>query len=190
MVRVTDKSETTIDHVYTTDAENIIEVNVPKYSISDHYPVCVTRKLNPKVLKYEHLNIEYRSFKNFNETEFIVDLARTPFYLVENLDDVDEATDLWYQLFLDNLDKHAPKKLRRVKTLQQPEWWDAEINSARMQRDYFHRIKDMCNYRVWRNKVSFLIEKAKERYYQKAVLNSKNIKTIWKYIKNLNPRVN
>ena len=61
--RVTDKSETTIDHVYTTAVENIIEVNVPKYSISDHYPVCVTRKLNPQVLKYEHLNIEYRSLK-------------------------------------------------------------------------------------------------------------------------------
>ncbi|VDI48434.1 Hypothetical predicted protein [Mytilus galloprovincialis] len=46
--RVTDKCATTIDHIYTTDVDHIIEVKVPSYAVSDHYPVCVTRKLNPK----------------------------------------------------------------------------------------------------------------------------------------------
>ncbi|VDI37991.1 Hypothetical predicted protein [Mytilus galloprovincialis] len=49
--RVTDKCATTIDHIYTTDVDHIIEVKVPSYAVSDHYPVCVTRKLNPKIIK-------------------------------------------------------------------------------------------------------------------------------------------
>ena len=42
--RVKEKSSTLIDHIYTNKPENITEVNVPFYSISDHYPVCATRK--------------------------------------------------------------------------------------------------------------------------------------------------
>ena len=42
--RVTDSSETIIDHVYSNVPDKIVSVSVPHYSISDHYPVCVTRK--------------------------------------------------------------------------------------------------------------------------------------------------
>ena len=120
--RVTDVSSTIIDHIYTTNVEHIIEVNVPICGLSDHYPVCVTRKLNPKLLKKEHLNIEYRSFKNFDQNLFTIDLANSPFHEVESFSDVDEAIAHWYKLFMNILDKHAPKKIRRVKHSQQPEW--------------------------------------------------------------------
>ena len=188
--RVTNKTETIIDHIYTSHVENIIEISVPYYSVSDHYPVCVTRKLNKKCLKNEHITIDYRSFKNFDENKFIIELANTNFQQIESLDNIDEATELWYKLFLEILDKYAPKKIKRVKTLQQPDWWNADITHARNQRDYFHRNKDMINYRLWRNEVSYLIEQAKEKYYQNAVSNCKDTKSIWKYIKNLNPRRN
>ncbi|VDI02188.1 Hypothetical predicted protein [Mytilus galloprovincialis] len=113
--RVTDKCATTIDHIYTTDVDHIIEVKVPSYAVSDHYPVCVTRKLNPKISKMEHLSIEYRSFKQFDKNKFIENLTNTPFYLIESIGDVDEAANYWYNLFLSTLDKHAPKKIKRVK---------------------------------------------------------------------------
>ena len=44
--RVTDSSKTIIDHDYSNVPDNIVSVSVPRYSISDHYPVCVTRKLS------------------------------------------------------------------------------------------------------------------------------------------------
>ena len=40
--RVTDTSETLIDHVYANVPCNITEHTVPHYSISDHFPICVT----------------------------------------------------------------------------------------------------------------------------------------------------
>ena len=46
----------------------------------------------------------------------------------------------------------------------------------------------MCNYRLWRNKVSCFIEQAKKKYFQNAVSNCRDSKTIWKYIRNLNPK--
>ena len=47
--RVTDTSSTIIDHVYTTEPGNITESFVPQYAISDHYPVCFTRKTNNEI---------------------------------------------------------------------------------------------------------------------------------------------
>ena len=44
--RITDTSETLIDHAYSNIPENIVSVTVPHYSVSDHYPVCVTRKVS------------------------------------------------------------------------------------------------------------------------------------------------
>ena len=42
--RIKQYSSTLIDHVYTTNPENISECYVPSYSISDHFPVCFSRK--------------------------------------------------------------------------------------------------------------------------------------------------
>ena len=73
--RITQYSLTLIDHVYTTNPENISECYVSSYSISDHFPVCFSRKTNCKISKNEHITTTYRSFKNFNETHFLQDLA-------------------------------------------------------------------------------------------------------------------
>ena len=53
--RITRSSSTLIDHVYTTNTETIVECFVPSYSISDHFPVCFTRKASCKVPKHEHI---------------------------------------------------------------------------------------------------------------------------------------
>ena len=71
--RITPYSSTLIDHVFTTNPENISKYYVPSYSISDHFPVCFSRKTNRKILKNEHITTTYRSFKNFTETQFFKD---------------------------------------------------------------------------------------------------------------------
>ena len=60
--RVTGTSSTLIDHAYSNRAENIIDVYVPCYAISDHYPVCLTRKLSHcKASEQGHKTITYRA---------------------------------------------------------------------------------------------------------------------------------
>ncbi len=41
---VSDRTETLIDHVYTTHSDRIINIKVPIYGLTDHYPVCFIHK--------------------------------------------------------------------------------------------------------------------------------------------------
>ena len=44
--RITDHSETLIDHIYCNSLSNVLSTKVPILGLSDHFPVFVTRKLN------------------------------------------------------------------------------------------------------------------------------------------------
>ena len=72
--RVTQSKATLIDDVITTDPENIIECFTSNLSISDHYPVCFTRKVNCKIHKSSHITASYRCFKHFDEPFFLNEL--------------------------------------------------------------------------------------------------------------------
>ena len=62
--RVTDTTATLIDHVFTNYCENIINVTVPVYAISDHYPVCLTRKITKTVTKVLYINLSHTETQN------------------------------------------------------------------------------------------------------------------------------
>ena len=76
--RVAPNSKTLIDHIYTSHEDNIASVSVSKQTISDHYAVFGNRKQNHVVHKYSHQTITYRSFKHFDQQEFIDDLSKIP----------------------------------------------------------------------------------------------------------------
>ena len=52
--RITPSTATIIDHIYTSNPENVVECFVPSYAVSDHFPVCFTRKINGKISKTEY----------------------------------------------------------------------------------------------------------------------------------------
>ncbi len=82
--RVTDISSTLIDHAYSNRPENITNVFIPAYSISDHYPVCLTRRHKNANNKGPcHNVISYRSTKEFNENSFMQDLSMQPWSVIE-----------------------------------------------------------------------------------------------------------
>ena len=49
--RVTKSSSTLLDHAYSNIPENIDFISVPKYSVSDHYPICISHKRGLKKKK-------------------------------------------------------------------------------------------------------------------------------------------
>jgi hypothetical protein len=61
--RVTKTSSTLVNHVYSNHPENIDFISDPKYSISDHYPICISHKRELKKKKQFHDHITYRSMK-------------------------------------------------------------------------------------------------------------------------------
>ena len=125
--RVTLSTSSLLDHIYTNREDNIVSVRVPKLGISDHYAVFCNRKINQSFKTQAHNTITYRSFKHFNETEFLRDLFLVKWDSLAALENVDVILDKWYSLFLDIINKHAPLKTHRVKNIIQPDWITAEI---------------------------------------------------------------
>ena len=107
--RVTPISSTCIDLVLTSHPDNITVSNVIPLGLSDHSMVLVNRKTNvhikvpPKVSKL-------RNFKNFDENQFLSELFDMPWEHVQDTDDIDEAWDIWEQMFNEACDRNSPKK--------------------------------------------------------------------------------
>ena len=188
--RITQYSSTLIDHVYTTNPENISECYVPSYSISDHFPVCFSRKTNCKISKNEHITTTYRSFKNFNETHFLQDLATDLGSFSDILvdSDINEACFTWIKTIQHQLDHHAPVKSRRVKHKRLPEWSNQEIMTTRKLRDISKRHGNWPDYKKYRNKTKTLIRQAKKHHFSEAVTNLKDTKSIWKHLRSANKK--
>ena len=72
---VTETTATIIDHIYMSNPENTSNCFVSRLSISDHFPICFSRKVNHKLAKNKHTINSYRSYKHFDETKFLVDLS-------------------------------------------------------------------------------------------------------------------
>ncbi len=53
--RVTSQTSSIIDHVYSSHAENITECVVPSHAVSDHFPVCFTRRVNGLEIRHGNL---------------------------------------------------------------------------------------------------------------------------------------
>jgi len=186
--RVTTTSVTLIDHIYTTNPENFIDIKVPCYAISDHYPICCTKKSkscqNNKTQR--HKTISYRNFKHFDDNKFLEDLCKQPFDNIGNINDTSKALETWYSLFLEILNKHAPEVQRRIKKQKQPDWLNDEICQSRKQRDYYAKISNFSKYKEYRNKTTSLTRKSKTRLFKNAIEKDKNIKYLWNHLKDLN----
>ena len=118
--RVTNASQTIIDHIYTNTEENIQRVHVERLCLSDHYAVFCNRKTQSNISKNIHQTITYRSFKNFEENRFLNDLNSVPWEIIEQFDEVDDMVSIWSTLLLEVLDRHAPIKSHRIKKKYRP----------------------------------------------------------------------
>lgn len=184
--RITQSSSTIIDHIYTSNPEYATESFVPHYAISDHFPVCFSRKVNSKSLKAKHIMKSYRCFKRFDENRFLTDLSNNLENFELNHQVVDEDFAALHSIITRCLDKHAPIKTKRVKSDRLPVWYSPEIGEARKARDNFKRLKQWSNYKTYRNKTRNLIKKAKRGHFTNAIENSKDTRLIWQHLRELN----
>ena len=150
--RVTDTTRTLIDHAFSNVCENIAKVSVPIYAISDHFPVCLTRKITQDFDKGPlHKFIHYRDTKSFNETAFVSELENQPWSVIDIFDNASDALGFFSDIFNTVLSKHAPKKKKRVKKSKQPNWMNQDISNAIRTRDRY-KLQNAEQYRFCRNK--------------------------------------
>ena len=125
--RVTDSTETLIDHVYTNNRDKVLEAKVLKTGISDHYALfySFSKRINKQPNK-GHKTINYRSYKHFNNNNFLQDISRLPFNLIYNITDPSTALETLCKLLLTVIDKHAPLRNKRIKQQTIPDWLTKE----------------------------------------------------------------
>ena len=126
--RINQNSSFLIGHIYCSNPENIFDCYVPQYSISDHFPICFTRKSNAKIKKTTHYTSSYRCFKKFNEELFISDLRSNFNEFSLRICHIDDDVATWYSLLIKQLDRHVPVKSKRVKTQHLPNWFTHDIS--------------------------------------------------------------
>ncbi|MCG7876956.1 MAG: reverse transcriptase family protein, partial [Candidatus Thiodiazotropha endolucinida] len=182
--RVTAHSEKLIDHVYASALSNVAESFVPCIAISDHYPVCFTRKVSKNQIKRgHHKTIQYRCYKTFDEQRFLENLSE----VLNNINFSQNNTDLnfsiWLSSFQSVLDKHAPIRRKRVKHETQPEWYNEDIKLASKSRDFYHKHKNWNEYKFWRNKTNKLILASKKELFTKAIKENKDTSYLWRHVK-------
>ena len=127
-------------------------MTVPIYAISDHFPVCLTRKIT-KDFDKGHVDkfISYRDTKSFDESAVVSDLDNQPWSVIDIFDNANDALDYFLTLFKSVLSKHAPEKKKRLKKEKQPNWMTKYISNAIRKRDGY-KPRNTEQYRFWRNK--------------------------------------
>ena len=97
--RVTETTSTIIHHIYTSNPDVIIECFVSHNVVSDHFPVCIIRKLN-EAAKSEHITTSYRCFKLSNENAFKNDLSIDLINFNINSSNINDDISEWYNIVL------------------------------------------------------------------------------------------
>ena len=116
--RITEYSKTVIDLIFTNREHKIVQSGIIHTTLSDNSLVfCVMKGGVPKLPPRK---FEYRSFKNYNKTEFINDLNQVPWSVVDGVENVDDAVFLCERLFSEIANEHAPLKIKRAKGSKTP----------------------------------------------------------------------
>ena len=180
--RITFDSESILDHFYTNNTQLISEICVPISGISDHLPTfCTLHEKFYKVPK-SHTSVTYRSFKHFNESEFLNDIQSADFSHVYAYSNPEDALQYWINLFYTIINKHAPIKNKRIKQEIKPPWLSKEILAEMRHRDYLRQKGDRDSYKSQRNKVKKSIRSAKRLYIRNLIEDKSNPSAIWKAI--------
>ena len=114
---------------------------------------------------------------------FLMDLHVTPFEIIYNFSDPNEALSYWIDLFLHVLNKHMPLKRKRVKHKTLSSWLNTDIKQATLFRDKLRKQKMFAEYKQKRNRVNFLVREAKKKYFQHLAGNEADISSMLRVIK-------
>ena len=186
--RITNRSKTLIDHIYTSDSNKVIASGVSQCAISDHSLIYLVRR--SKKPRGPSKVINYRNFKNYSSKNFRADLHTTSWDEIDTSLTVGEAWDAFSTTLGNVIDQHVPLDTKRVRASTLP-WLTSEIRALMRSRDFHHKRaqktqadREWRAYRDLRNKTTSLIRKSKREYYSHVInANKKDSGILWKALK-------
>ena len=107
-----------------------------------------------------------------------------PWETINYFNDINEIVEVWINMFLEIVNKHAPLKSHHIKRKYQPDWLTSQILDCIKELDKCKLIGKMDEYRLLRNKVSTMIDTVKKEAYQTKIEEGKDDPhSIWKLFK-------
>ena len=198
--RITPQSKTLIDNIFTNVLKPHTSGNLT-CSISDHLPQFTIIELTSKKYQKES-EVKYkRSYKNFDEEEFILDFLDKEWEELLQLENNDPnlSTSTLIETTLKTFDTHAPlkKQKQQQKFINKKPWVTTAILVSikkkqllykqfikERQKDKKHGLHE--KFKKYRNALVKLIRSSKENHYKTYFQDYKNnIKLAWKGIKEL-----
>lgn len=190
ITKPTRKSTSLIDHVISNIPEKVVSENVLLCDeISDHDAPHIV--MNIKKDKFEKRYKFIRDEKQLNIDEYISDIEKIPFSLIDTFDDPEDQLYVMNELILSCINSHAP--LKRCKFTRPPAPWmkDPSIVSSKLKLDELRSELKSCDdreakheYVETRNKLKKAIKHSRRTFYQKA-LSSNRSKEVWKTIRTI-----
>ena len=161
-----------VDVILMNNARQIASCLNIDIGVSDHHTMVLaaTKMYAPKA---DRKVIYYNSYKNFNETEYLTDLACAPFQTGMIFDDLDDH--VWYHNTLLSyvISLHAPKKKRIIRS-RQLVYMNGELRRAinvkgmlKRKMNKVHSKENITKYRFQRNLVTSLKRKSLKTYFDK-----------------------
>ena len=139
--------------------------------------------------------LTYRNFKTFNRAKFRNDICNENWEFLAPALDPNQMWTEWKTKFLQIVDKHAPIRIKRVRSKNSP-WITADLKERMHNRDTLkikaiksNDLHDWANLKRMRNKVNTEIQAAKELFYNnKFTETNGDPRKTWQIIHDLTSR--
>ena len=112
--RISEKSRTAIDLIFTNITHRIVDHGVIPSVISDHPLIYCSIKSG--IPKAKSKTIKYRSYQSYTKKAFANEL-KLHWSIIDMPDDIDSAVEDWNCVFSHVINRHAPIKKTRIKAL-------------------------------------------------------------------------
>ena len=198
--RITQSSQTTIDHILTNDSQSSITPGILIFSISDHLSTFCNIVKPLRQCAKNKKPLTFRNTKSIDGNEFRIDLENVLSPLVNEF----VNSNITHQNFNNHFNKlltvisevierHAPLQAasRKQKRLQQKPWLTKGllVSIKNKQKLYYSCFRngndfDRIYYKTYANKLTRVKNLAKKLYYDTEVAEKKsNPRELWKLIK-------
>ena len=193
--RITDKSSTLIDLIFTNTPDRVVCSGVSHIGISDHSLVFAFRKVSIEATNNGHATVKYRKFKNFDSASFRHDISQQNWSDIESCTDSNSMWAAWKQLFLECVNKHAPLHEKCTRAIKSP-WITPHLKKRMHDRDILklkasrsNDANDWLAFKQCRNSVNTEIKQTKELYYKNVLYaNEGDSRQTWRIINELTSR--
>ena len=182
------ENPTLIDLAITNVPKRLKSIISIDTGLSDfHNMICFATKMH--VEQRTKKRVLYRSYKHFDEKEYINDLSELPLQVAEIFDSADDAYWFYEQMIKTVIDKHAPLKQRIISHRQVP-YMNSElrkaINVRNMLRRKFDKNKTKTNWLAYskhRNTVTKMRKKSRDQYIREKCTKTQTGRDFWNTVK-------